>query len=471
MDQSSQRNQRINMPDMFMNAALWMERSELAENPFFIHPQPVTASEDRQNESKSGNPVRVESKASELQRTELNKCGAVYVLANNRILSADCSKGGVHAAVSALIKFGHERVKGCRVFLSRLPCSSCTKLLVQCEVSKVFFLPIEPELKDHDDIKCVENIFKSSSTGLSIFIPRVGDSIIQDIDHQTSPFNPRSRDHQNITDKTDELVGEYWNHEWVTAAWDFLKWPALSDTMMEQTTKDIKNLLKWLASVTYGDLPDSIKFAEIDPNTRKEKKVNTPTSTDGSSDNSNGAGIASWKKQGIPTTCEESWQKHARHMCRMARMLSQRSDDPTRRVGCVLMFHNEVIATGWNGFPAKALYGEFPRASSPDHFMENKENYVIHAEQNALLTRTKRNLKNKTSIIFVSKIPAPECIPMLVSAGVRHIVVPKEPSDDPENTPFFQALEGYPEGFTGYWPIEQQTHVARALSFQSEQAS
>lgn len=151
----------------------------------------------------------------------------------------------------------------------------------------------------------------------------------------------------------------------------------------------------------------------------------------------------------------------------MAQMLSQRSDDPTNRVGCILILHNEVVAIGWNGFPAKTLYGEFPRATASNQAAERKEHYVIHAEQNALLTRNKRNLKDDSSTLYTNKVPAREVVPMLIQAGVKNIVVPQEPSDEPENHAFFQALKS--RKLVGFWPIEtnrnrEASSVKRRLS-------
>ena len=52
----------------------------------------------------------------------------------------------------------------------------------------------------------------------------------------------------------------------------------------------------------------------------------------------------------------------------------------------------EIVALGWNGFPTKALYGEFPRASDKDKDVQQKKYpYIIHAEQNALLMRNTEN--------------------------------------------------------------------------------
>jgi dCMP deaminase len=176
----------------------------------------------------------------------------------------------------------------------------------------------------------------------------------------------------------------------------------------------------------------------------------------------------------VPTPNEPSWQQYALHKARMAHMLSQRSDDPTGPVGCVLMVHSEVVAIGWNGFPAKALYGEFPRASTIDDAREKKEPYVIHAEQNALLTRNKRNMNDKSSVLFSNKIPCEECVPLLIQAGVKNVVVPCDHEYDPktdevairkrhlkfvaENKAFFDAIKS--GKLKGYWPDrQQQKHI------------
>jgi deoxycytidylate deaminase len=166
---------RINKPDMFMNVALWMEWSPLAECPSrFCGPETRenVQRDDGQGTSEDhsdrGKPVTQESLPLKPKK-EYNKAGAVFVLPNDRALSVDCSKGGVHAAVSALNKFGQERAKGCQVYLSRRPCMFCAKLLVQCEVSKVYYLPIEPELNDPDDVLGVDKLFKVQIISLNYF--------------------------------------------------------------------------------------------------------------------------------------------------------------------------------------------------------------------------------------------------------------------------------------------------------------
>ena len=70
--------------------------------------------------------------------------------------------------------------------------------------------------------------------------------------------------------------------------------------------------------------------------------------------------------------------KMAYHMMIFAKMLARQTDDPKTGVGAVIVTGKnpvEVAALGWNGFPSKALYGEFPRASDADAELETKFPY------------------------------------------------------------------------------------------------
>ena len=110
------------------------------------------------------------------------RVGAVLVLPNDMIYAVDCSRNGVHG-VARLLMAHQDNLKDCKIFVSRKPCSLCTKLLVQSKVKRVFYLPIEPEYDylrregenddDFDDeTSRVDELFKVSSIGQSVFVPR-----------------------------------------------------------------------------------------------------------------------------------------------------------------------------------------------------------------------------------------------------------------------------------------------------------
>ena len=109
------------------------------------------------------------------------KVGAVLVLPSDMLYAVDCSREGVHGIARLLTKH-YDVTKDCKIFVSRKPCSFCTKLLVQCKIKRVFYLPIEPEYKDVEDFKeetsRVDDLFKTSSIGQSVFVPTVGRDVI-----------------------------------------------------------------------------------------------------------------------------------------------------------------------------------------------------------------------------------------------------------------------------------------------------
>jgi len=135
-------------------------------------------------------------------------------------------------------------------------------------------------------------------------------------------------------------------------------------------------------------------------------------------------------------------KKQAFFLITMARFLAERSDDPKTGVGAVITnTASEIVALGWNGFPTKAIYGEFPRASHDDQVELKKYPFSIHAEQNALLLRNTKNLAD--GILFVTKTPCNECTPLLAMEGIKTVVLGekmKEPKKASKGTLGYQKF-------------------------------
>ena len=337
------RKTRITKENLYMVLALWMEK--------FPHSQ------------------------SSLDGEAFHKVGVVFVLPNDRVLAADCSRDNVHGV--ARVMTNHcGMLEGCKVFISRKPCSLCAKLLVQSRVSRVFYLPIKPESEDEKDLKRVDNLFKVSPVGQSVFVPCVEEKVLTNEEQKLA---------EKITDKIDHLFDQWWSAESVT-----LHWPKMDDKMKTQVEQDFKSLMKWIA-VVKEPIDKGIVFQKV-------KNIDDANDDEKYSD-----------------------QKLASHMMIFAKMLARQTDDPKKGVGAVLLKGKEFVSLGWNGFPSKALYGEFPRASDDDKARETKFPYVIHAEQNALLVRNTKDLTD--GVLFVTKSPCDECAPMVKLSGVKTIVV------------------------------------------------
>ena len=329
--------------------------------------------------------------------------GAVLVTEDERLLAIDCTKDGVHALARLLMRHSTQ-LKHATIFTSRKPCSFCAKLLVQCGIRKLNYLPIEPENDDKDDLQKVDNLLKFAPVGHSVFVPEVDEKALYEAKgKQEKASTPETPMMVNAFQK--QLMDHFWNKEWMDAAQEKLPWPACDAEMLKCVENNFVIIMKWVAEVIVGGRT------------------------------SQGCEFVRWPSdQENKVLADNTEKKLFHHLLAMAKILAQRTDDPKTGVGAVIwakhdaapeeQTKSEIVATGWNGFPAKALYGEFPRASDKEKEVpeaQKKYPFVTHAEQNALLMRNTKDIGKST--LFVTKTPCHECVPLLKLEGVKRIVV------------------------------------------------
>ncbi|XP_068711349.1 cytidine and dCMP deaminase domain-containing protein 1-like [Montipora foliosa] len=371
---------RLTKDNLYMILALWMEDF------------PEDKPEEKKPEKNTGETPE--------RNNPYKKVGAVLVLPNDRSYAVDCSRNGVHA-VARLLMMHHDVLEDCKVFVSRKPCSFCTKLLVQSKVKRVFYLPIEPEyrlLKDFEqETSRVDNLFKVSSISQSVFVPKVGEDVIKYIQNK----------HQTPVKKTiffemvDSLKKRYWMDDWMKEAKDKLPWQALDEEMRSQVELDFTEMVTWMASILVGKEKEFNFDFELTDSERKDES------------------FAFDPRDGIGK--EQSYR-----LITLAKFLAERTDEPKTGVGAVIINKKkEIVGLGWNGFPSKALYGEFPRASDKDKDVPDKKYpYSIHAEQNALLMRNTKKIKG--GILFLTKTPCDDCTPLLEMMGIDTVILGAE---------------------------------------------
>lgn len=355
-----------------------------------------------------------EKKPSEGCVSRLNKVGVVMVDSNENIVAIDCSRDGVHGVTGLLIDFC-DRTINCVIYASRKPCCLCTKLMVQAGISRVCYLPFEPEIPDENDLEKVDKLFRMSEIGQSIYVPNIHKTILVESEVKSSPYAPHKLPHTSFLFT---LLNRYWSEQWKGRIAKQLKWPEFNECK-QQVDHSIQVMLEWIARLTYGDLPDSIHFYECGE--RNQNSYNTSSAcARGIAANHDGIPI-------IPDASNPRWQELARHMSRMANILAQRSNDPKRGVGAILLQRNQIVSVRWNGYPPKASYGDFPRASRVDgSSLAKKYAFSIHAEQAAILGRTTRDISDASSTLFVSKTPCDECVPLILKAGIKNAVFPRD---------------------------------------------
>lgn len=114
-----------------------------------------------------------------------------------------------------------------------------------------------------------------------------------------------------------------------------------------------------------------------------------------------------------------TWNEYYINMCHI---IKTRSKDPKRQVGACLVSlkDNRVISCGFNGL----MKGANDLIDWNDRELVN--DYVLHAEQNALLHS---NSKFEDTILYSSTSPCKQCIKLIAAANIKKIMYDEEYKD------------------------------------------
>jgi dCMP deaminase len=129
----------------------------------------------------------------------------------------------------------------------------------------------------------------------------------------------------------------------------------------------------------------------------------------------------------------------------IARAVSKRSSCLKRRYGCIIVKNDEIIATGYNGSPRGVENccdkGKCPRFSKPHNSGDYSDCPSVHAEQNAMLSASRKDMIGATMYLAGDEInssdpsnsypcwiqlvkcePCPICARMILNAGISEVV-------------------------------------------------
>lgn len=110
-------------------------------------------------------------------------------------------------------------------------------------------------------------------------------------------------------------------------------------------------------------------------------------------------------------------KKWDRYFLDIAKAVSERSTCPKASVGAIVVKHNKIIGTGYNGSPPKAPHCvDDGCAEFGTHCIA-----TVHAEVNAVLQALRvDDLKNAT--IYCTHRPCIECCKIIVASGISHVL-------------------------------------------------
>lgn len=110
----------------------------------------------------------------------------------------------------------------------------------------------------------------------------------------------------------------------------------------------------------------------------------------------------------------KDYKWHIRYLT-LAKEISTWSKDPSTKVGAVIVSpKNEIIATGFNGFPRKCADDSRLQDRSLKHGV------ILHAEVNAILTAA-RDLTDHTIYVWPIQ-PCSNCASIIIQSGITKVI-------------------------------------------------
>ncbi|KAI8893510.1 cytidine deaminase-like protein [Globomyces pollinis-pini] len=362
---------RVRSRDMFMLMALWME----------WYPSPIT---------KTLYAVR--------------PTGCVLVDQRDRVIGLQYT-GESHSIVRAILNCPVDP-RGFDIYVSRFPCSMCTKMMVQAGINKVYYFPAK-------DFEMDWNAYCTK----------------QCQDNQLDEGLQRRRLEDLIKEKYElniNSVSRLVSNNPIAMSRFIPTWcDQYSEGILEDEGSGLE--LLWELDNSIAQLPPFVKqFAGLSIKFRKTIRA-----------------ISYLKSRYLKTPrsigTDEILENPAvyQHAIVLAHIAAKRTDDPKVGVGAVLVHSDGSYGSvGWNGYPKNADVLDYPQDGADDLVDQDalKYDYILHAEQNALLWRMRpaRNLMD--AVMVTTKMPCDECSPVMYDCGVRRVVanvqVPKS-IDDP----------------------------------------
>jgi dCMP deaminase len=130
---------------------------------------------------------------------------------------------------------------------------------------------------------------------------------------------------------------------------------------------------------------------------------------------------------------------HEDYIMRLACLTAMRSPDPSTKVGaCIINEDRRIVGLGFNDFPHRYINQNFNEEYDFKKLEEkskmgksdklfNKNSYLCHAAESAILNKNTKNLINCS--MFTNVLPCNECFKLIVQSGIKKVFYLDEKND------------------------------------------
>uniref|UniRef100_A0A147ANC5 Cytidine and dCMP deaminase domain-containing protein 1 n=1 Tax=Fundulus heteroclitus TaxID=8078 RepID=A0A147ANC5_FUNHE len=372
----------------------------------------------------------------------------LVVVQGGKVLGLHCSGAELHAGQSAIIQHGAS-LADCQLYFSRRPCATCLKMIINAGVSQISFWPGDPEISmltsaspAHTsaggaplalteeavlDAVAIEKLKSNSRPHICVLLQPLAPGLVQFVEETSRESDFMER----MTEDDPELnKEELFNRQRRRHFRDF------SRQFLVGTSQQHKEILVQMGLENFCAEP---YFSNLRNNMTELVEVLASVA----------AGVPQYNygfysenfATTVPPHAGYVSQEVARHCIIQARLLAYRTEDPKVGVGTVIWARGksagcrgtgclDLVGCGYNAYPAGSKYAEYPQMDNKQEDRQRRKyRYIVHAEQNALTFRTRDIKPDEATMLFVTKCPCDECVPLIRGAGVTHIYTSDQDRD------------------------------------------
>ncbi|KAG7502114.1 cytidine and dCMP deaminase domain-containing protein 1 [Solea senegalensis] len=450
-----------------LEGAAWMEGGEIGHRAETAKPGRETRDSSTQTESRvQGHGPRLsrvnlftllslwmelfpQEQQEEDETSQIRGMGLV-VVQDSKVVGFHFSGVELHAGQAAIIQHG-SCLADCQLYFSRRPCATCLKMIINAGVSQISFWPGDPEVSvlkttsrdhlhthSHSQLVCIteeavldavatETLKSNSRPHICVLLQPLAPALAQFIEET-------SRDCDFMDKVADDEPGlntkELFNRERLRHVKNFSK------QFLVEVPQQHQEILMHMGLDNYCVEP---YFSNLRHNMRELVEVlatvtaGVPLQHHGFYREQCSTPEPSLSRSFLPPHCEGVSQEVARHCIIQARLLAYRTEDPKVGVGAVIwargltagsagMGSLSLVGCGYNAYPVGSQYAEYPQMDTKQEDRHRRKyRFIVHAEQNALTFRARDIKAGEPTMLFVTKCPCDECVPLMRGAGITHI--------------------------------------------------
>lgn len=109
----------------------------------------------------------------------------------------------------------------------------------------------------------------------------------------------------------------------------------------------------------------------------------------------------------------------------MVYLVAAKSKDPSTHIGAAIVTpDNQVVSTGYNGYPRGVPYVDPSREERPEKYF-----WYEHGERNAIYHAARHGICTRNCKIYTNGIPCADCGRAIIQAGISEVITDRQWDD------------------------------------------